>query len=145
VGFSFLADPFLQVGVTSPTGESASATISMIVTLLSGGTTVFRWTPGVATGQIGVISETDPFSLNRTLSATSPAGNTIVNPAESLFSVATGSLFNGDYTLNIDMSESVSSTSVSAAAVAEPATLLLLGAGILALAGGTGWSARRRN
>ena len=59
-GFSFSANPFLQVGVDQP-GDSAFADMSLAVRLTTAdGTTVFLWTPGVSSGQIGVASETDP-------------------------------------------------------------------------------------
>ncbi len=142
LGFSFTADPYLQVAVTQATGESATAILAMSVTVVnSAGVVVFRWTPGVSAGEIGVATETDPFSLNQTLTATSPAGNLIFDPASATFRATSVALAGEQaYTLNIDMSEI---TRASSAAVPEPSALLLLGSGLAGLIGTVAWRAHR--
>jgi len=134
ITFTFTADPFLQANVDQA-GENAFAQIAVGISLLSGATTVFNWTPGVTAGQIGVAAETDPFSLNQSLNVTSPAGNTTVNPSAGNFSGTSVGLGPGTYTLNIDVSETVRGLQLQGAVVPEPSPLLLLLAGLAGLAG----------
>jgi hypothetical protein len=70
VTFSFSATPFLQVAVDQP-GDASAAIMSLDVRLTNAaGNTVFLWTPGLSSGEVGVASETDPFSLNQALLGT---------------------------------------------------------------------------
>src|SRR5262245_1448837 len=79
--FSLSANPFLQGG-GDQTGDTALAAMSLAVRLTNAqGVTTFLWTPGVSSGQVGVASQTVPFSLNQQLMATAPGGNTIFSPA----------------------------------------------------------------
>jgi hypothetical protein len=140
LNFSFVADPFMQVAV-GQAGDSATAVLGAQITLVAGGgTTIFLWTPGVSIGEIGVASESDPFSLNQSLAAHMPADNAtfspVVNPTD-VFRASSVVLPAGDYTLTLQMTEGVSAAEI---AVPEPSTLLLVSAGLLGLAA---W--RRRN
>jgi hypothetical protein len=142
--FNFLGDPYLQVFVAE-TGDNATAILGVQLSLVLNGTTVFLWTPGVTSGEIGIGSETDPFSLNQTLIATTPAGNSIFNPSPGIFSATTGTLDPAaSYTLNFQMTETVRTacgsppgvppTVTCSASAPEPATYALLGIGLAGLA-----------
>jgi hypothetical protein len=143
--FNFLSDPYLQVFVAEA-GDNATAILGVQLSLVDAtGATVFLWTPGVTSGEIGVGSETDPFSLNQTLIATTPAGNSIFNPSPGIFSATTGTLDpTVNYTLNFQMTETVRTacgsppgvppTVTCSASAPEPTTLALLGIALAGLA-----------
>lgn len=131
LNFSFVANPFMQVAV-GQAGDSAAAVLGAEISLVAAnGMTVFLWTPGVSSGEIGVDSETDPFSLNQPLFANTPAGNAIfspvVNPFRDVFRASSGVLSSGTYTLTFQMNEDVRAQEI---AVPEPPALALLGFGL---------------
>jgi hypothetical protein len=130
--FSFFATPFMQVAVDQP-GDASTAVMSLDVRLTnSAGNTVFLWAPGSSSGQVGVASETDPFSLNQALLANTPGDNNIFSPGQGNFS-ATSVILPGDvYTLSLLMTETVRAASTTATVPEPDSSLALLG---LALAG----------
>lgn len=130
--FSFFATPFMQVAVDQP-GDASTAVMSLDVRLTnSAGNTVFLWAPGSSSGQVGVASETDPFSLNQALLANTPGDNNIFSPGQGNFS-ATSVILPGDvYTLSLLMTETVRTASTTATVPEPDSSLALLG---LALAG----------
>lgn len=122
VNFSFNALPFMNTQLF-PGGIGANGTIGMGITIKNAGNTVFQWMPNGAAG--GIINGTeinDPFNLNFTMGS-----NLTYNPGSGLFGASTN-LLAGNYTLDISMVNSVSSTS-TAAVVPLPAALPLLGSG----------------
>lgn len=131
-GFSFLANPFLQVAVDQA-GETALADTSLAVRLINAqGATAFLWTPGVSIGEIGVASQTVPFSLNQQLMADSPAGNSTFSPPQGTFNATSATLPGGVYTLSLLMTQTVRAMS-TATPVPEPGSVALVGLGLAAL------------
>lgn len=140
--FSFVADPYMQVAVDKA-GDIATAVLGMQISLVdANNTTVFLWSPGVSSGEIGVASETNPFSLNQTLSATTPADNQIFNPSSDTFRATTAALSPGNYTLNFQTSETV--RAAQSQSVPEPSTILLFPSALLAVIGITCRNYRRK-
>jgi len=138
ISFSFTGDPYLQVAVDKA-GDTAVAHLETFIELsAAGGAVVFRWTPGMAAGEIGVATETDPFSLNTTLTANAPAGNTIFDPTADTFRATSILLPQGTYQLSLFQLETVQGTNL-AAAVPAPATMLILSVGL-----GLGMAVSRR-
>jgi hypothetical protein len=135
ITFTFTADPFMQVAVDQA-GENAVANLTATISLTQGGATPFLWMPDALTSNdVGVASQTNPFSLNQTLDINSPAGNTTFNPAAGNFMATSVGLGPGTYTLNLDVSETVRGVQSQGAVIPEPASLLLLLAGLAGLAG----------
>ena len=133
--FTFVADPYLQVAV-GQAGDIATAVLGMQITMFdANGGPVFMWTPGVSTGEIGVASETSPFSLNQTITATTPADNQVFDPSSGTFQATTVALSPGSYRLMLQTNETVRAIQ----RVPEPSILLLLVASALALVGTIGW------
>jgi hypothetical protein len=137
--FTFVADPYLQVAV-GQAGDIATAVLGMQISMFdANGGAVFLWTPGVSSGQMGVASETSPFSLNQAITATAPAENQIFDPSAGIFQATTVALSPGNYRLMLQTSETVRTIQ----RVPEPSTLLLLFSSALALMGTVGWKRHR--
>jgi len=146
--FSFVADPF-QEAAKGPAGDFASAVLVTQVNLAlcsttactTPGTIIFGFAPdGTANNTVGLVSETDPFSLNSVLDAL-PGLDTVVNHASATFGGTSVSLAPGTYALDF-FSNAVVRTGQAQAAVPEASTLVLLASGLAGL-GTAGWKCRR--
>jgi len=143
--FDFDAITDLLVGITGiDEAGNMLASNSFSISITDGlGNTVFEWTPDgtVNTAITGGTEYSDGSDLTRSISYAippNPLGTTVYSPGEQHFRAETGLLAAGvDYTLSI----SHNSTTNGVLRVPEPATLGLLGLGILAL----GLRQRRRN
>jgi hypothetical protein len=127
--FQFSND-LLLIASTDVPGEAASASVQNDVRVLDGsGNLVFDFAPsgdGARTIQGGSVSS-DPFSLNQSVLSMDGSGATTASNGldNDYFDATTNPLGAGTYTIVMD--------SVSSESVPEPASLLLLGAGLMAL------------
>jgi hypothetical protein len=134
---TFNVTPGLEASTSALIGESATSTIASSVSITRlDGTTVFSFVPtGNQAGDVtGGVATSDPFSLNRTISSTSgtPADNTFF-PGTGTFTATTGPLNAGFYNIVIGQSSTVNATIGAPTATPEPASLAVLGAGLVGL------------
>lgn len=150
--FDFWSNAYMQALVTADAAIGSTATATLVanvtITPFAGGDPVFSWSPNGAPGGItGGTELLDPFNLNTNVNALLPGqtqtfdqsqagvanvGILNLNPAtfpNDEFKAVTNSLAAGTYNVVLTLKE----TSNVQIAVPEPGTILLIGAGLLAI------------
>lgn len=157
LSFDFLSSPFMQVFLQSNVGQLSTATANLVVTFTitdATGATVFNWTPDgvIGSGIFGGTESADAANLNTGLATNfltrgnlftydptgcgTPTGTGTGTACGGNFSAVTGALATGNYTLTLNMVESVDLVKQAP----EPGTLALLGLGLA----GLGYASRRK-
>ena len=157
LSFDFLSSPFMQVFLQSNVGQLSTATANLVVTFTitdATGATVFNWTPDgvIGSGIFGGTENADGANLNTSLATNfltrgnlftydpsgcgTPTGTGTGTACGGNFSAVTGALATGNYTLTLNMVESVDLVKQAP----EPGTLALLGLGLA----GLGYASRRK-
>lgn len=133
ITFEFDATPQLQAALSGGTGQAQADVAFSIAIADANGTTLFSWAPdGVLGGTFGGTENSDPNSLNIGRGTLSD-GTVAYNPGTGTYSATTGVLAAGqNYKLTINH-QSTASGRFQATEVPEPATLMMLGAGLLGL------------
>jgi hypothetical protein len=133
--FSFSDAINLMASTTNPS-ESAIASVANTFTIEdSAGNVVFEFTPD---GHEGLL---DPFNINGSLSSDSGSLAAPISDAGSFLSDISPSLAAGTYTLGL---RSGSNENIVAVPVTEPAGLMVLGVGVIALGVAGRWRNRHR-
>lgn len=133
--FDFDAELLMQT-IMGVGDSGVAANSSMQITLNGSSGYQFLWIPnGAAGGIVGGVEHSDPFSLNRGISGTDSVSASTLGPGFVGFHAVTDGLVAGNYTLNINMTQTA-----NVSAVPVPAAAWLLGSGLLGLVG----VARRR-
>lgn len=152
VNFDFFAEPYMQTSISSVgSGPASSATAGLVVVFSitnSTGAIVFNWSPdGVAGGILGGTESADPWSLNVNLPIALPTTSGLYDPflcgapsdatapraCRGHYAASTASLASGNYTLTVQMVESVDLFKAPLVRIPVPDTLALLGLGLAGL------------